>query len=115
VDKLTAQMAVTVTAGAPATVSISGGNNQTGTAGTTLPLALSVVVDDQYGNPVPGAAVNFSDGGVGGSFSYANPVTTSSTGTASQIYMLPPTAGPVYVNATVNGVTNPAVFTETGQ
>jgi hypothetical protein len=115
VDSLNTRMAVTITAGAPATVTISGGNNQTGTAGTTLPQALSVVVADQYGNPVSGAAVNFSDGGAGGSFSYANPVTTTSTGTASQIYLLPPSAGSVYINAAVNGVTTPAVFTETGQ
>ncbi|HEY6340666.1 MAG TPA: hypothetical protein VIY49_04170 [Bryobacteraceae bacterium] len=67
-----------------------GGNNRVETAGTTLPQALSFVVADQYGNPVSGAAVNFSDGGVGGSFSYANPVTTNNTGTASQLYTLTP-------------------------
>jgi len=38
-----------------------------------LPQALSVVVADQYANPVSGVAANFSDGGAGGSFSYANP------------------------------------------
>jgi hypothetical protein len=115
VDKLNTPIAVTVSAGAPTTLTITAGNNQAATAGTTLPQALSLVVADQYGNPISGAAVNFSDGGVGGSFSYANPVTTSSTGTASQIYFLPPTPGPVYINATVSGVTNPAVFAETGQ
>jgi hypothetical protein len=96
-------------------VTISGGNNQAATAGSMLPQALSVVVADQYGNPVSGVAVNFSDGGAGGSFSYANPVTTNNTGTASQVYTLPPTPGTVYISATATGVATPAVFTETGQ
>jgi hypothetical protein len=115
IDKLTTQLMVTVTAGAPASVTISGGNNQTGTAGTTLSVALSVVVADQYGNPVSGDAVNFSDNGAGGSFSYSNPVTTSSPGTASQIYLLPSSAGLVYISAAANGVTNLVMFAETGQ
>ena len=115
VDKLTTQISVTVTAGAPASVAITGGNNQAATAGTTLPQALSVVVADQYSNPVSGVAVTFSDGGVGGSFSNANPVTTASTGTASQYYTLPTTKGSVSVSATAAGVTTPAIFSETGQ
>jgi Fe-S cluster assembly iron-binding protein IscA len=115
VDKLNAQISVTVTAGAAATVTITGGNNQAAAAGTPLPLPLTVVVADQYSNPVSGVAVAFSDGGAGGSFSYANPATTSSTGTASQYYTLPPTAGPVSVSATAAGVTTPAIFSETGQ
>jgi hypothetical protein len=114
-DKLTTQISVTVTAGAPASVAITGGNNQAATAGTTLPQALSVVVADQYSNPVSGVAVTFSDGGVGGSFSNANPVTTASTGTASQYYTLPMTKGSVSVSATAAGVTTPAIFSETGQ
>jgi hypothetical protein len=115
VNGLNTQISATASAGAPATVTISGGNNQFATAGSMLPQALSVVVADQYGNPVSGVAVNFSDGGAGGSFSYTNPVTTNNTGTASQVYTLPPTPGTVYISATVAGVTTPAVFTETGQ
>ena len=101
--------------GAPATVTVSGGNNQIGTAGTTLPQALSVVVQDQYGNPVSGTAVSYSDGGVGGSFSYNNPVTTDSTGTAFQYYTLPPAPGTSNIVAYAAGVANPAIFTEIGQ
>ncbi|HSZ62492.1 MAG TPA: hypothetical protein VK828_11875 [Terriglobales bacterium] len=115
VNALNTQFSVTVGPGPPATVTISGGNNQFAPAGSMLPQALSVVVADQYGNPVSGVAVNFSDGGAGGSFSFTNPVTTSSTGTASQMYTLPPTAGTVYISATAAGVSTPAVFTETGQ
>ena len=115
VNGLNTQITVNITAGAPATVTISAGNNQFAPAGTTLPQALSVVVADQNGNPVSGVAVNFSDNGAGGLFSYANPVTTDSSGTASQIYTLPPSPGTVSIYATATGVANPAVFTETGQ
>ena len=113
VDKLNTPISVTVTAGPPATVNINSGNTQVASPGTTLPQALSVVVADRYSNPVSGAAVTFSDGGAGGSFSYANPVTTTSTGTAIEYYTLPSTPGPVSVSATATGVTTPATFSET--
>ena len=115
VNALNTQFTVNVTAGAPATVTISGGNNQFAPAGTTLSQPLSVVVADQYGNPVSGVAVNYTDNGAGGSFYYANPVTTNSSGTASQIYTLPPSPGTISIYATATGVATPAVFTETGQ
>jgi hypothetical protein len=102
-------------AGAPTSVTVTGGNNQTAPAGTTLPQALIVVVADQYSNPVPGAAVTFSDGGVGGVFSNPNPYSTDKNGAANQIYTLPPTPGVVTITASVAGVTNPATFTEVGQ
>jgi hypothetical protein len=102
-------------AGPAANIAVTGGNNQSGPAGTQLPLALTTLVTDQYGNPVPNAGVTFSDGGAGGAFSNANPVLTSTSGTASQFYTLPSSPQTVTINATVTGVTNPAVFTETGQ
>ena len=109
------QFTANVTAGPATTATISGGNNQSGTAGTTLPQPLTVVVTDQYGNPVPGVAVNFDDGGAGGSFLNPNPVTTDNTGTATQGYTLPPVAGLVNITATAAGAANPAVFSETAQ
>jgi len=114
VNAINIPITVNVT-GSPATVTVSGGNNQTGTAGTTLAQALTVVVRDQYGNPVSGVGVSYSDGGVGGSFSYTNPVTTDNTGTASQYYTLPPSSGTFNVFAYAAGVSSPATFTETGQ
>ncbi len=101
-------------AGPPASIAITGGNNQAAPAGMQLPQALTVSVADQYGNLVSGANVNFDDVGAGGTFSSANPVITGSSGTASQFYTLPTTPGTITINATVVGV-NPAVFTETGQ
>jgi hypothetical protein len=115
VNSLNAPITANVTAGAAATLTISGGNNQAGTAGTTLPQALTVVATDQYGNPVPSVAVNFDDGGAGGSFLNPNPATTDNAGTATQGYTLPPVPGIVNVTATAVGVANPAVFSETAQ
>jgi hypothetical protein len=102
-------------AGPAANIAVTGGNNQSAPAGTQLPQALIVLVTDQYGNPVPSAGVTFSDGGAGGSFSNQNPVLTSASGTASQFYTLPSSPKKVTIDATVSGVANPAVFTETGQ
>lgn len=106
----TGQFHETVTAGAAASIAIASGNGQTGPAGTTLTQALVVLVEDQYSNPVSGAAVNFDDGGAGGSFSNANPVTTDGSGSASQVYTLPPSPGAVVVTASTAGVGTPAVF-----
>ncbi len=101
--------------GPPAGVTITGGNNQAAPAGTPLGQLLSVVVADQYGNPVPSVAVAFDDGGAGGQFSNPNPVLTDNTGTAAQGYTLPPHAGTIFVTATATGVATPASFTETAQ
>jgi hypothetical protein len=102
-------------AGPAANIAVTGGNNQSGPAGTQLPVPLTTLVTDQYGNPVPSAGVTFDDGGAGGNFGNQNPVLTSTSGTASQFYTLPSSPGTVTIHAAVTGVTNPAVFTETGQ
>jgi adhesin/invasin len=102
-------------AGPAANVAVTGGNNQSAPAGTQLPQGLTVLVTDQYGNPVPSVNVAFDDGGAGGSYSYSNPSITSSAGTATQFYTLPPSARTITINATAAGVATPAVFTETGQ
>jgi hypothetical protein len=75
--------------------------------------ALTVSVTDQYGNPVSGTAVTFNDGGAGGSFASPNPEATNSSGVASQIYTLPTNPRQISISATVNGINNPALFTET--
>ncbi len=102
-------------AGPAATIAVTGGNNQTGKAGTQLPTALTILVTDQYGNPVSGNSVAFSDGGAGGTFSGPNPVLTGASGTASEMYTLPASPKSVTIDATATGVTSPAVFHETGQ
>jgi len=65
----------TGTAGAPATVTIVTGNNQTAVAGSQLPTAPSVVVRDNRGNPVSGITVAF----IAGAGAVIN--ATSTTGT----------------------------------
>jgi hypothetical protein len=102
-------------AGPAANVAPTSGNNQSAPAGTQLPQALTVLVTDQYGNPVSGNSVGFNDGGAGGTFSNPNPENTGTNGTATQLYTLPPSPGTVTITATATGVANPAVFTENGQ
>jgi len=99
---------------AASVVSVSG-DSQSGTAGSQLPQALVVKVTDNLGNPLSGVAVTFDDAGAGGTFSNGNIVTTDSTGTASEFYTLPATPGPVSITASVTGVANPALFSETAQ
>jgi len=102
-------------AGPAVNIAITSGNNQSATAGTQLLHALTVLVTDQYGNPVSGNSVTFSDDGAGGTFSNSNPVATGTNGTATQLYTLPLVPGTVTINASASGVANPAVFTETAK
>src|ERR1700687_3555403 len=105
-------------AGPAANIAITSGNNQSAPPGTQLQQALTVLVTDQYGNPVSGNSVTFNDGGKGGSFYYSNPVVTATNGTATQLYTLPSVPGTftITATATATGVANPAVsFTETAQ
>jgi hypothetical protein len=89
-----------------------GGNNQTGTVATTLPVALSVKATDNYdGTGFPGVPITFSDGGKGGTFS--NPTaTTDSSGTASTTYTFSTRTRVVTITASSPGLSS-AVFTET--
>ncbi len=109
------QFSETVTAGAAVGITITGGNNQAAPAGTPLGQLLSVVVVDQYGNPVQTVGVFFDDGGAGGLFSGPNPAITDAMGAAVQGYTLPLAAGTYSVTATAAGVGTPALFTETAQ
>ena len=98
-------------ASAPASLTLSAGNKQSGAPGSQLPKALVVVAKDQYGNAVSGVTVTFSDGGAGGSFINSAPI-TNSVGQASASYTLPGTAGTYSVTATVNSNVNVVTFTE---
>jgi len=104
-------MGATALAGPATGMSVVSGNNQSGNSGSILPAALVVKVVDQFNNLVSGAAVTFSDGGTGGSFS-ASPVSTDATGKATVTYTLPSAAQMVNITASVPGVTL-MNFTET--
>lgn len=97
------------TAGPAAALAVVSGNGQTAPVSTQLPQPLVVRVTDQYGNPVIGADVQFTDGGVGGSFANS-PFSTGTTGTASANYITPPSPGSVMIQATVAGVSSPVFF-----
>ena len=86
-------------AGPVASVKGISGNNQSGTQGTPLPNPLVVGVEDQYGNPIGGTTVTFSDGAAGGTFSNNTPV-TDSQGQVTVSYTLPNVAGGVSITAT---------------
>lgn len=89
----------------------TGGNNQTGVAGTTLKKPLSVRVTNAYtGAVMPGVTINFSDGGSGGTFGNAQAV-TNSNGYATTTYTLPALPGVYKINASATGFTT-AHFTE---
>lgn len=94
------------------TLSVTAGNNQSGTVGTTLPVALSVQATDSYlHQPQAGVTVAFSDGGARGTFNPRSK-TTDSSGNATTQYTLPTTAKTIAITATSSGYV-PASFTET--
>ena len=90
-------------------LTVTGGNNQTGAAGTTLPTALSVEATNN-GTAVSGVSVTFKDNNAGGTF---NPTTavTNSSGIASTSYTLPKSAKTITVTAGSIGYTS-TTFTE---
>ena len=93
----------TVLAGPAAALILYSGNNQTVKPGTATRKPLQVIVEDQYGNPVPGISVTFDDGGAGGSFS-PDPVATNSKGIAGTRYTSPTKTGTVTVTASSAGL-----------
>jgi hypothetical protein len=99
-----------VSSGPATTMSRAGGNNQSGTAGTILPLPIKVKVMDAYKNPVAGVQVSFSDGGVGGSLS--SPVMTDNFGIASTFYTAPSQPQIVTITGSASGLGS-LTFTET--
>jgi hypothetical protein len=102
---------LSATAGAAANVVIVSGNNQSGTAGLALAAPLVVRVNDQYGNAVTGATVDWTTSA--GALSGSTEEVTSSDGTASIALELPAVAGAVTTTATLHGTSTMATFTET--
>jgi adhesin/invasin len=98
------------TAGPPQTMAYISGNKQTASTNTLLPVALAVAVRDQYGNPISGVTVTFSDGGAGGTLSSATAV-TGNNGKASVTYTTPPNVGKVTITASSPPLT-PVLFNE---
>jgi uncharacterized protein (TIGR03437 family) len=99
----------TVTAGAPGTIEITQGNNQTGGPGQKLPLALRIHVTDSGGNIISGATVNWQVV-TAGTVTLSNVIgKTDSNGNASALATLGSIAGAAQVTATAGSVS--ATFT----
>lgn len=103
----------TGTAGAPATVVATTGNNQTAVQGTNVALRPTVRVADSSGNPVIGAVVTFAVTSGGGSATGLNQVTDTQGQAAVGSWTLG-SSSPNTLRATVtgSGITgNPVTFT----
>lgn len=100
----------TALAGAPVGDSIVSGNQQTGPAGTALPLPLAVQVRDQYGNLVTGDTVTWTS--PTGTLSSPTSV-TDATGTAQVTFT--PASGSNTVTAAIGQSALTALFSETGE
>ncbi len=103
-------------AGAPAEISITAGNNQSGPAGAAVATRPTVLVVDRFDNPVPGVSVFFSVSAGGGSVTGSG-ATTDAAGLASVgSWQLGPAVGVNRLTALAvfNGVSgNPVEFTAT--
>src|SRR5881396_1300308 len=102
---------------APATsIAINAGNNQTATVGTAVATPPSVLVRDQFNNPVAGVPVTFAAGPGGSTVSPTTPVTTNASGIAAVTsWTLGHTAGPNTLTASATGLTgSPVTFSASG-
>ena len=112
------ELQITATAGPPrvSSLSVNGGNNQTGTAGSNLAVAPSVVARDASNAPVQGVTVFFSVMSGGGSVTNSTDVTNAQGIASAGTWRLGSTTGTQLLSAQVPqaGVTdNPIVFTAT--
>ncbi len=112
------QSTQTVNLGAPASVTVVSGSAQSGTVNSAFASPLKVIVKDSVGDPLPGVSVTFAGpgGGPGGSFSNGFAGIggiTDSTGQLSEAFTANTIAGTYSVEAFVNGVSTPAVFSLT--
>jgi adhesin/invasin len=103
----------TATAGAAASVAISAGNGQSATVGTAVATDPTVLVTDQFGNPVAGATVTFAVASGGGSVTGGSQVSNAGGIATVASWTLGPVAGSNTLTATV-GALPAATFTATG-
>jgi sugar lactone lactonase YvrE len=106
----------TITAGAPATITVVSGNNQSTEPGTSFSNPLVVSVKDVGNNQVSGVVVTFTAPASGASGTFANNsrIYTGTTDASGQVtttvFTANNTLGVYTVTATVAGVANPANF-----
>ena len=100
-------------AGTATTIAIFTGNAQTAAKSTAVGVAPSVVVKDQFGNPVAGAIVTFAVASGGGSITGANALTNAAGIATIGSWTLGFSAGANSLTATT-GALPPVTFTATG-
>ena len=102
---------LTNTAGAPASITATGGNTQSTVISTAFGAALQVTVRDGSNNPVPGITVTYVVPGAGATSSLSSlTATTNAAGVASVTATANATAGSYVVSASVAGVGTAATF-----
>jgi adhesin/invasin len=107
-------VALTLTAGAPTTIALQAGDGQTAAVNATVAVAPSVLITDQFGNPVAGQAVNFAVTGGGGSVTGGATVSGTNGVAAVTSWRLGTGAGTNTLSATATGLTgSPVSFTAT--
>jgi hypothetical protein len=111
----TGQIAVSVIPGAPATITIYAGNNQSGPTGSQLADPLCTNVKDAAGNLIIGATVSYTIMTGGGQLAPPTAPATDATGIAiSGLWTLGPAAGTQTVVASSTGAGS-VTFTATAQ
>ena len=98
---------------APTQASKNAGDKQNAAPGAALPVPYAVLVQDQFGNPVPGVTVNWAAAAGQGSVSPAAGV-TGTGGVATTVHTLGPTLGADTVTATVPVLAVTLTFVSTG-
>jgi len=110
--------AFNITAGAAATITINAGDGQTATVGTPVPIPPSVIVRDQFGNPVPSVDVTFAPAPGSGTVEPTGSIATGADGIAAVTsWTLGQLAGPNFLTATapaIGVIGNQVTFTATG-
>ncbi len=96
-------------------IAINAGNNESATVGTAVSTAPSVIVKDQYGNPVASVSVTFEIATGGGSLTGGSATTNTSGIATVGSWTLGTTAGSNTLTATSGSLTgSPVSFTATG-
>ncbi|HMH82124.1 MAG TPA: Ig-like domain-containing protein, partial [Gemmatimonadales bacterium] len=111
------QFIATGTAGDAGSIALHGGNGQSATVGTAVATVPSVIVRDQFNNPVAGVSVTFAVVSGGGTVVPTTAVTTNAGGIATVTsWTLGTTAGTNTLRAISPGLNgNPVDFTATGR
>lgn len=102
---------ITVTPGPPGVINILQGNNQSGTPGQQLPLALVAQVTDAFGNVLTGTPVTWTVSPANGVTLSNVSTATDSSGRASVLATLGNTSGPVQVTVTAGTATQTFTLT----